>query len=41
MRKLLYKENDMPDHGAKRLLAKDCLVKFKRYIDTRESENIR
>ena len=29
--KLLYKENDMPDpYGAKRLLAKDCLVKFKK-----------
>lgn len=29
--KLMYKENDMPDpYGAKRLLARDCLVKFKK-----------
>ena len=27
--KLLYKENDMPDpYGAKRLMARDCMVKF-------------
>ena len=29
--KLMYKESDMPDpYGAKRLLARDCLVKFRK-----------
>ena len=29
--KLMYRENDMPDpYGAKRLLARDCLVKFRK-----------
>ena len=29
--KLIYKEEDMPDpYGAKRLMARDCLVKFKK-----------
>ena len=31
--KLMYKEQDMPDpYGAKRLMARDCLVKFKKDV---------
>ena len=31
--KLMYKEADMPDpYGAKRLMARDCMVKFKKDV---------